>query len=1314
MFQSLHADSSAYHMVDAYRARGTIHVDRLQSSLNRLIQRHEILRTTFEWIDGELFQHIAPALEVELSVADLSGKDETAIEAQIARLAALPFDLSAGPLLRLSVLHTGDDEYFLLFVIHHIIADEHANRLFWSELAALYATPEALDDEAPQYVDFAEAQNRPDATMLAAQTAYWEQLLAGTPPQHGLTLDHPRPSTQTYRGRLHALDLASDLSQRLRACAQENQVSLAMLLHAAYALLLHRYSGHDSILIGAPVSQRDQPQFERMLGFFLNTVAIRADIDGGSTFRNLLAHVRERVLGALAHGDLPFDRLVEGLKVSRDASIHPLFQVMFVYREAQALPALPGITLARYPIDQGVAKFDITLFAADEGEHIALQIEYNTDLFDARTVARLLEHLRNLLDSVTARPDAPLRECAYLSPAEEHQLLYGWNATDVDDGQKGLIADLIRVQAAATPDAPALLLRGESLSYPQLDSRAGALAQHLLAQGAIPGEPVALCFERSFEMFIAMLACLRLGSPYVPIDPAYPAERVAAMLEDSTARRVLTQQHLTGRLAERAGDRIVVTVDTLPLDSPSSTQPLPAVAGDTPAYILYTSGSTGRPKGVVITHGNLTHSTLARHIYYPERVDRYLLLSPYVFDSSVAGIYWTLTQGGALVLPEPGSERDADHLVGLVKRHRVTHTLCLPSLYAIMLESADRGQLDSLRTVIVAGEACPASLIDAHYAARPQAALINEYGPTEGTVWATAHRITAEDAGKNIPIGRPIANMQAYIVDRYLQPLPAGVPGELVIAGKGLADRYLNQPELTADRFLHFPLTNRRIYRTGDLARWRADGVDDSVIEFLGRIDHQVKIRGHRIELGEIENTLLRHHQVEAAVVLSVTAAQSAGLELAAFVVPRPDAAPSAGALREFLLEHLPDYMIPARIHRLDALPQTFNGKVDRAALIRLDAEQAPEQERVVIPPRTPTEAAIAAIWSDLLDVEVVSIDDDFFDLGGHSLLAMRVISQINRRLKSKLSVPDLLQYPTVEALARQADPESARLIANAADATTGEKPSSHSPHVVPIQTTGRHPIFWGVTRAQLGVFAYHDLSKRMGPDYPIYALRTPGLDGEMAPFDDIPALASYYLLQIRKIQATGPYVLGGYSVAGLIAFEMAQQLVAAGEDVALLVLFDTAYYDESTNIVLSSQRRALRRRLLRRILSIPRYVFRYLTLSGEARKTWLEARRSAVPDLSPEALRERAVKQAQERASQKYVIQPFSQPILFFSARAGRNEQDTGLPMTREEAWSQVAQGGLTLIDVPGDHQILGGPHAQAVAERLARAINAAHAPSE
>lgn len=1153
----LNPGSAAYNMHEAFRLRGSLDVSALERAANALVRRHEALRTSFQVVDGELIQVIAEDMPLRVARIDARGATAHEVGALAASAARHRFDLAAGPMLHIAVAELGDDDHALFVTLHHIASDEWSNGILWRELAALYSAersgaPAALPALPIQYADYAHWQRGAlGESALRAQREFWRAQLAGELPLLHLPADRPRPPVQRFHGGLVSRALDPALAAGVRQQSQHAGVTPFMTLLAAFDVLLHRYSGQGDIIVGTPIANRNSAETESVIGLFLNTLALRQRVSGEMRFSDLLAQVRETALGAYAHQELPFEQVVDELQLKRDLSHNPIFQVMFVHQQgAEAALDLPGVRVEPLFVDGGVAKFDLTLFVVEGREEMTAAIEYASDLFDAATIERMLGSYEAVLRSIVANSDQRVDQLALLDPSQRRQVLVDWNDADAPYPTDRCIHALIEDAAVKAPHAPAVIGPGGQLSYAELDGRAEQLAHYLRSCGVRDGAPVGLCVQRSLEMIIGIVGILKAGGAYVPLDPAYPADRLAHALDATGAAVILTQAGVRDALPPMAARVIRLDADWAEIARGAAARD--GVAADAPAaarpeqlaYIIFTSGSTGQPKGVPVTHRNLVASTTARFTYYPDPVGRFLLLSSVAFDSSVAGIFWALCQGGALVLPEHKQEQDVAAIAESIARHSVTHTLCLPSLYDVLLDYAAPGQLDTLKVVIVAGESCRPDLPRKHDRCLPGTALYNEYGPTEGTVWCTAYRIPSGEDRRSVPIGRPIPNARSYILDHTLAPVPIGVAGELYIGGAGVVAGYWKRPDLTAQRFVEFdpaPYGPReRLYKTGDLARWLPDGT----IEFLGRTDRQVKIRGFRVELEEIESVLAQHPAVSEAVVVAQPNAAGDTI-LAAYASEMPESGVGGPALRSYLAQKLPAYLVPQAVMVLPTIPLTPNGKVDRNALppaVVSDVAAAAGADRARVPPRNALEAEMIALWEALLSVAPVGATDDFFTLGGHSLLAARLFAEIERRYGVRLPVASMYREATPAHIAK--------LIGR-------HKGYSDWYSLIVIQMHGTRPPFYCVHDIDGCVGDYRVWAKYLGPDQPFFGLGARGFGNE-PPFDSIPTMAAHYVDEVLSIQPDGPYFIGGYGFGGIVAFEMAQQLWAHGHADVLPILINT------------------------------------------------------------------------------------------------------------------------------------------------------------
>ncbi len=1034
--------SPVYNIPSALRISGTLDVKAMQAALDQLIQRHEVLRTVFPARDSQPAQVILPHLDVDLPVIDLGEVPEPDREPEALRLARAeidrPFDLAHGPLLRLSLYRLAPQSHLLLLVIHHIIADGWSMARLVAELAALYPaacahTPSSLPPLPLQYADYAVWQRAwLSGEARERQLTYWRQQLAGLPPLLELPSDHPRPAQLSPRGHTLNFTFGSDLADRLRRLTQRENVTLFMLLLASFQALLSRYSGQTDIPIGVPIANRPRAELEPLIGFFANTLVLRGDLAGDPSFAELLGRVREMALGAYAHPDLPFELLVETLQPLRNLAVSPLFQVMFVLQNFQAQPIqLPNLTLAPVDLDLQTAPFDLTLNMAETANGLEGSLVYNTDLFEQGSMLRMIAHFQTLLGSIAAAPSRRISQLDLLTPVERNQVLVEWNQTQAALPVERCFHQLFEDQAERTPDAQAVFFEGEILTYRQLNERANLLAHRLRKMGVRPDRLVAICLERSVDLVTAVLAVLKAGGAYLPVDPAYPPDRQAFMLADAGVRTVISRQALLDRLSAPKLHSLLLEPGwevSAEFSSPHwKKNPVNRTGPHHLAYVIYTSGSTGKPKGVMIEQRGVVnlYAGLQRVIYdrLPKRALRVSLNAPVSFDPSVQQMVM-LASGHALYIIPQEVREDGHLLVEYIRHHRLDVVDCVPTQLQGMIAE---GLLDETGyaplAMLPGGEAIDEPTWKLLAQAK-RIAFYNMYGPTECACDSTICPITG--AGTTPSIGWPIINARLYILDAAMQPAPIGVPGELYIGGMGVGRGYLHRPELTAEKFIPdpfaallpsaqgLPLPARdRLYRTGDRVRYRGDGS----LEFLGRVDFQVKIRGFRIELGEIETALKTHPEIADAAVI-VWPELPGGPGLVAYLVRRSaEIALSAAQVREHLRRSLPDYMVPSYIEWIDHLPLTSNGKVDRKALPRPDlSHQASSGASQA--PRTPVEQILAGIWMAVLGRQQVGIHDNFFEIGGHSLLATQVISRACKAIQVELSVRALFEHPTIAELA--------------------------------------------------------------------------------------------------------------------------------------------------------------------------------------------------------------------------------------------------------------------------------------------------------
>ena len=1149
----LEPESAAYHIPSVLRLRGRLDLDALQRSFDSLVARHETLRTRFRLDGDEARQEIAASMALPLDIVALGPLEEGALARQVETTIARPFDLERGPLLRVSLLRLAEDDHVLVLVQHHIVSDGWSMQVMVEELVQLYAAySRGLEVALPalpiQYADYALWQRSwMEAGEKERQLAYWTGLLGGEQPVLELPFDRPRPVRQSHRGAQFILELDIDLSQALRRVAQQEGATAFALLLASFQALLYRYSGQADIRVGVPIANRNRVETERLIGFFVNTQVLKADLDGRMGFDELLAQARQRALEAQAHQDLPFEQLVEALQPERSLSHNPLFQVLFNYQSeargnGQAF-RFDELQMESVQFDSRTAQFDLTLDLTDEEQRFCAVFDYATDLFDASTVERLAGHWRNLLRGIVANPRQRLGELPLLDAPERRQTLSEWNPAQREYAVQGTLQQRFEEQARQRPQAVALILDEQRLSYGELNARANRLAHCLIARGVGADVPVGLALERSLDMLVGLLAILKAGGAYLPLDPAAPEERLAHILDDSGVRLLLTQGHLLERLPRQAGVE-VLAIDGLVLDGYAESDPLPTLSADNLAYVIYTSGSTGKPKGTLLTHRNALRLFSATEAWFGfDERDVWTLFHSYAFDFSVWEIFGALLYGGCLVIVPQWVSRSPEDFYRLLCREGVTVLNQTPSAFKQLMAvacSADMAtQQPALRYVIFGGEALDLQSLRPWFQRfgdrQPQ--LVNMYGITETTVHVTYRPVSEADleGGLVSPIGGTIPDLSWYILDRDLNPVPRGAVGELYIGRAGLARGYLRRPGLSATRFVPNPFpggAGERLYRTGDLARFQADGN----IEYIGRIDHQVKVRGFRIELGEIEAALAGLAGVRDAVVLAHDGV--GGTQLVGYVVA--DSAEDAERLRESLREslkrHLPDYMVPAHLMLLERMPLTVNGKLDRQALPQPDASLSQQAYRA---PGSELEQRIAAIWAEILGVERVGLDDNFFELGGHSLLLLMLKERIGDTCQATLSISQLMTHASVAEQAACIEGQARESLLVPLNGRREGSPlfmfhpsfgSVHCYKTLAMALRDRHPVKGVVCRALLGA------------------------GREVPEWDD---MVAEYAEQLLQEHPEGVFNLAGWSLGGNLAMDVAARLEQRGRQVAFVGWID-------------------------------------------------------------------------------------------------------------------------------------------------------------
>ncbi len=1136
--------------VVALQRKGSLNPHALELAFSEITRRHAILRTVFGSADGTPIQAIKEHLTAKLPITDLSDLPHSRRNFEVLRIAREEtlqrFDLATGPLMRARLIRVSRENHVLVVTLHTMIADEWSLNVLAYELVTLYQAysvgdPSPLPDLPVQYLDYADSQRswvKDEA--IEQQTACWIERLAGIPRVLELPVDRPRLPVQRFSRARQFLMLPKSLSESLHELSEREGVAPFVTLLAAFKTLLSRYAGQADIVVGSIVHGRDPVETDSLIGHFARTVVMRTDLGGDPTFRESVWRVRDGTRWACEHQNVSLERLVKELQPERDPSHNPLFQVLFSMAPSFSLPQ-EGWGIANLEVNTNAAKVDLQLQLKDSPEGIAACFTFDTDLFDAVTIARMAGHFQTLLQGVVANPDQSLSRLPLLSNAERHQLLVEWNNTQTDYPRSLCVHQLFEGQVDRTPDATALVFKNENLIYLELNRRANQLAHHLIKVGVGPDVLVGICVERSLDMVVGLLGILKAGGAYVPLDPAYPRERLTFMLEDAEVPVLLTQQRLLKNLPQSSARVVCLDTGWHEIAKESAENPGSTVEPGNLAYVIYTSGSTGKPKGVQIPHRAVVNflTSMSQRPGMGSG-DRLLAVTTLSFDIAGLEIYLPLILGASLEIVSRELLSDGSQLLLKLASSDATVMQATPATWRMLIEAGWQGSKDL--KLLCGGEAMPREMVSELL--NRASSVWNMYGPTETTIWSSTSQITSAD--NPITVGSPIANTEFYVLDRHLQPVPLGVSGELYIGGEGVARGYLHRPQLTAEKFIPNPFrepeSTSRLYKTGDLARYRANGE----IECLGRIDNQVKVRGFRIELGEIETALGGCAGVLQNAVV-VREDNTAEKQLVAYVVPVAGQPPSIPELRDLLKQKLPDYMLPSRFVFLEALPLTPNGKVDRRAL------PVPEQleltpQKGYVPPRDSIESRLVEIWESVLDIHTVGIKENFFELGGHSLIVAKLLRRIEDAFEKKLSMAVIFEAPTVE--------QQASVLRNG---SALKWPSA----LVPIQPAGFRPPFFCFGSGAGPIF--RPLARRLGSEQPLI-----GVDPTLLKESQIPEsyrmedIAACLAKQMRELQPEGPYYLGGICGGGLMAYATASYLLAQGQQVATLALFEPhpSYYD--------------------------------------------------------------------------------------------------------------------------------------------------------
>jgi amino acid adenylation domain-containing protein len=1148
--ERLNPGEPVYNEVEAVRLRGDLNVEALERALNAVIVRHEVLRTTIHAVEGLAMARVRESYLLRLKMIDLGGRDASEREVELEKLVVseprIPYHLEEEPAIRATLIRLGVHEHVFILMMHHLICDWSSEGVLWRELSKLYRSycrNESIE-LAPltlQHGDYAVWQREQlKETAVADDLVFWKEALREAPPLLEVPSDRPRPKMQSYRGARHRFRISRWLTEAFRELSRREKKSQFALFTAAFDVLLYRYTGQEDILLGVPIAERDLPGIQSMIGFLLHTHVLRTVVKSDSTFRELVGRVQQASLRLYEHRSVPFDRVVRAMQPERTLSYSPLFQVMVNWRDRDqhlCFIGMEGLDIESVLVDSKISKFDLTLFLTDMGDEVWAEMEYSTDLFDGASIERMFGHYQTILEAVAADPDQLVSELPLLTDAERRQLLVQWNETKVDYPACASIHQPFEEQASQTPNRVATVFERQTLSYGELNRRANQLAHHLKGLGVGPNVLVGLCVKRSLDMVVGLLGILKAGAAYVPMDPGYPKERLLYILEDSKASVVLTQESLVSGLPRFGGRTLCLDKDWSKIAGESAENLSGPVNPEDLAYVLFTSGSTGRPKGVEISHGaviNFLNSM--RGVPGIEAQDTLLSVTTLSFDIFGLEIWLPLTSGAKVVIASEEVTKDGKGLAALMRQSQATVMQATPSTWRLLLMSGWEG--NPHLKILCGGEAWSADL--AEQLLPMCASLWNMYGPTETTIWSAVNQVRAEAA---VLIGHPIANTEFYVVDSRSRPVPVGVPGELLIGGAGVARGYLNRPELTTEKFIADPFHNEigsRLYRTGDLVRYRGDGT----LEFLGRIDQQVKMRGFRIELGEIESVLRSHSAVREVVVVMREEREK---QLIAYVVLAEESSCTTTELRDYLKEKLPAYLVPTAFSVLEKIPLTPNGKVDRKALSCVDYTSSARQSvRDLVLPETLLEMQLLQIWQRILGSRNIGVHDNFFEIGGHSLLAVSIINEINKLLDVNLTIPVFFLNPSIQCIARTLEEEKSRKAV---------------PTLVPLRRSHTIGTLYFV-EASMGMCR---LAERLDATQASFAAVVPissavleaAVEGRSADLPNLEAMAAPYAELIANHEASGLCVLVGHSFGSVLAFEVAHQLQQQGKRVDMVVLLD-------------------------------------------------------------------------------------------------------------------------------------------------------------
>jgi len=1305
LLQKLEPGMTAYNIPIALRINDKIQVDILKQACGFILKKHPVLQTAFTTDEeGTPLQYINKERLLSFNQQSIQSLSEDDLLKLLKTTFKQPFRLDHDPLMRVHLFSRSENEHILLVIIHHIIFDGTSILIFINDLLSAYKTyshgrqPVLKSGETTSCFDFVDwEQDLLSNEKGKKHLAYWKEQLAGELPILKLPIDKTRPARQTYSGATCTTRLSTELTGQLHHLAKEQGVSLFVLLLGIYKALLYRYTHQEDIIVGLPTIGRPEKRFEQTLGYFINMAPLRSTINGNESFSSYLERLKRSVAHALDHSEYPFPKLVSQLHLNTGAAYAPVFQTLFVLQNFSSIQAKKEISgknpdISVIPGLHQEGDFDLSMEMIAGEKEITVHLSYNSDLFIEETIVSFIDHYIKLAQEIVQNPNQAIAQYDLLDKEKRHKLLIEWNNTRADYPVDKCVHELIETQAKKTPGAVAVVFEGRQLTYGELDQKSTRLAEYLQSLGVKPNTLIAICVERSLEMIVGLLGILKSGGVYVSLDPEYPDERLKYMLEDCQTQILLTRKSLSEKLVNLVNKDVQIIYLDKEVTTPDTNKTLlREVQHDHPAYVIYTSGSTGRPKGVLISHGSIVnHCQVVQNYYNLSSDDHILQLASLNVDASLEQILPGLMTGARIIIRDT-EIWSSEKFLNKVSEYGITVIDISPAyLHELLLQwsNSQKTALKELRLVITGGEVITPDTVELWQKSPMHSIrLINAYGPTETTITSTAFEIKAQPSAsgplRNIPIGRPLENEMVYILDGYGKPVPVGMPGELHISGAGVAMGYLNRPELTQEKFVQDPFNpGFRMYKTGDLARWLPAGN----IEYSGRIDQQVKVRGFRIECGEIESVLKEQETIENALVIAETIKEST--QLIAFLVPAAPGSPpehpiDIGQLKKALQAKLPDYMIPSAFVSLDKIPLTPGGKIDRKALTKQNIE--PTESRAYMAPETETEKELSKIWEKVLGVQPIGIKDNFFDLGGHSLLSVRLMAEIHKKFGKDLPISTLFQAPNIGEQGNMLDMEIEK---------------AHEPWtpLVSIKPEGNKTPFFCVHPVGGNVLSYNELANQFGNQYPFYGLQSPGLNGADHP-GSIEGLASIYIEAIRKIQHHGPYQLGGWSMGGLIAYEMAQQLEQAGEEIGLVALiesyipqavksFEESYikennleeYDQETLLLVS-----FAEDLGLYDGEIPISLLESTRNPGKLLEQILDQAKGSniLPsDMKSERLYQLfKVFKANTLAMNDYQPRPLQSQAILFCANGNKEDQDPS------RGWSELLDENLAIFRIPGTH---------------------------